>query len=686
MEVDTTMGGTQQKGAKVNPALLEVAEETLQACDALFVAWYEALHGKPIERAAPLRQQSFLTRYRPHRSEAGLLRHVDGAQVDGSIILALPTPTGFTGGGVKVWEPDRNGVETETHYPMPPGDLCVLDNLVWHEGVPITAGERWSLVIFYQTRVHLGNRLLDSVKAAADHKLKGQKAKAFAQLAVADTPAFQALVAAGGLAVGDVCECLYHGAGKKFYEVTLVAADPATATFTVEYDDGERWDKARPAHIRAKPAPPAPPPPPVPPPAAAGKCVACARTGASAAAAYECVPCGCAVLCATHARKMATGGKCGKCGTFFSNVRRVRPPGAAGDAAAGSSTDDDSDSDGGAAEPLPVYVVNAFASTAEAGNPAGVVLLPRALAVPAHARRRLGIGGEQPPGAAVPDAALQDIAKRVNLSETSFVTLKDGAAEAFATSTRFNLRWFTPTKEVDLCGHGTLAAATAIMREAGNANRELRFDTLSGELVVTRAADHRGEGNANANEAPVDIALPLNPPGPVPAELAEAARALAAVATAGMGAAAAAELAYSPRTKKLVVRLADADRAAARRHLEQGLPGDFPKRLVEAKRPYPAAAITGVMVTARADDFDFVSRYFAPWNGIDEDPVTGSAHTVLCPFWAQVLGKTVLRCRQCSKRGGDIVATVGAERVVLRTACCVAGRGVEKWRGALELV
>lgn len=200
MEVDTSMGGAMQKGVVVNEALLATCEGLLEACNAAFRLWFERLHGVG-SISELVRLQSFVTRYRPLPNENALLRHIDGAHVDGSLILALPTDrcacgvamrcgcractwhssahmhivrlygficvivavnrSAFTGGGVTVWEGEP---ETEYVYPMQPGDVCCLDNYVWHQGNPITAGERWSLVIFYAVKRNGQNRILRIVQ------------------------------------------------------------------------------------------------------------------------------------------------------------------------------------------------------------------------------------------------------------------------------------------------------------------------------------------------------------------------------------------------------------------------------------------------------------------------------------------------------------------------------------------
>jgi PhzF family phenazine biosynthesis protein len=219
------------------------------------------------------------------------------------------------------------------------------------------------------------------------------------------------------------------------------------------------------------------------------------------------------------------------------------------------------------------------------------------------------------PAAVVPldawpdDACLQSIAFENGLSETAFF-VRSGPA-------RLHLRWFTPAVEVDLCGHATLASAHALFNELGQAGDLITFDTRSGPLTVTRRADGK-----------LELDFPARPGTPVepPAALAEAlGRVPAAVArTANTW------LCVYPHAED-VIHLRP-DHAA----LARFTPGRF------------------IVTAAPGRDCDFVSRFFAPDAGIPEDPVTGSAHCVLVPYWADRLGKKALHARQVSARGGEL--------------------------------
>jgi len=246
----------------------------------------------------------------------------------------------------------------------------------------------------------------------------------------------------------------------------------------------------------------------------------------------------------------------------------------------------------------PLFQVDAFTDRPFAGNPAAVCILTE--------------GADE--------GWMQNLAREMNLSETAFVAPSgDG----------WNLRWFTPTPEVDLCGHATLASAHVLWeQELLPSSAEARFDTRSGRLTAVRDGDW----------------IVLDFPS-VPAEPAEA--------PGGLGD----MLGARPRSVSrsvfdYLVEVADeAEVLGARPNF---------RRLAEVDA-------RGVIVTAPAlgGGADFVSRFFAPASGIDEDPVTGSAHCTLAPFWAERLGKTRLTGRQVSARGGIVRVELRGERVAL---------------------
>ena len=229
------------------------------------------------------------------------------------------------------------------------------------------------------------------------------------------------------------------------------------------------------------------------------------------------------------------------------------------------------------------------------------------------------------------DAWMQSVASEMKHSETAFcVRLKDGS---------FELRWFTPEGEVRLCGHATLAAAHVLWEEGWLEHRKTaRFSTLSGELT------------ASPSGRVIELNFPSRPPSEVeaPAGLLDA----LGVTASWIG----------RDLDDYVVLLAD---EAA---VVDCSPDFGALRAVETR---------GVIITARAaqEKVDFVSRFFAPRFGVDEDPVTGSAHCCLTPFWASRLNKAVLAARQLSSRGGELEVELAGDRVKLRGTCVTILRG-----------
>lgn len=229
------------------------------------------------------------------------------------------------------------------------------------------------------------------------------------------------------------------------------------------------------------------------------------------------------------------------------------------------------------------------------------------------------------------DETLQGIARENNLSETAFF-VEDGA--------RFRLRWFTPAAEVDLCGHATLATGYVLFNELGVEGEVLHFDTRSGPLAVLRE-DGR-------------LALDFPAGAPAPAEIPGLAAALGRPPE---------EMLASPSGNAIAVY---ADEAAVR-----ALSPDF--------AAIAALDFQGVIATAPGARADFASRYFAPRVGIAEDPVTGSAHCDLAPYWAGRLGKTRFIAHQVSARGGVLYCRLVGERVI------IGGDTVKYLEGIIEI-
>lgn len=257
---------------------------------------------------------------------------------------------------------------------------------------------------------------------------------------------------------------------------------------------------------------------------------------------------------------------------------------------------------------LPIYQIDGFASRVFAGNPAAICPLDSWL----------------------PDAVMQLIAAENNLSETAFFVRKGDD---------YDLRWFTPAVEVDLCGHATLASAHLVLTTLSPGRDRVIFYTRSGPLTVSRSGDR------------LAMDFPARPPETcaVPAGM-----------TAALGA---------KPSEVLAARdyLAVFDTEAQ----------------VRALAPDMAAVAAldrfAVIATAPGKDVDFVSRFFAPGRGVPEDPVTGSAHCTLIPYWSKRLGKKELSARQVSTRGGELYCVDRGERVT------IAGHAVLYLEGTIQV-
>ncbi|MEO8142272.1 MAG: PhzF family phenazine biosynthesis protein [Sphingomicrobium sp.] len=253
--------------------------------------------------------------------------------------------------------------------------------------------------------------------------------------------------------------------------------------------------------------------------------------------------------------------------------------------------------------PLPFFQVDAFASKAFEGNPAAVMPLAEWL----------------------PEATMQAIASENNLAETAFTVPSD------RDDTDYDLRWFTPTVEVNLCGHATLAAAHILLHGAA-----VRFATKSGILTVSR------------DEGMLRIDMPAAPVEPT--ELPKLIRALGVDAPVFM----------SREGNGNTIVLLDNEAAV------RAVTPDF-----AALRQLAYL----VSVTAPGDETTIASRVFAAFHGIDEDPVTGSAHTALVPFWAGRLGRHHFTALQASKRGGHLDCELRQDRVILGGHCVTVIEG-----------
>ncbi len=230
----------------------------------------------------------------------------------------------------------------------------------------------------------------------------------------------------------------------------------------------------------------------------------------------------------------------------------------------------------------------------------------------------------------LPDETLQSIAAEKNLSETAFFVAEGDA---------YRLRWFTPKVEVDLCGHATLASAFVIMTELRTGLSEARFLSRSGELVVARQGDR------------LVMDFPSRPPERLDS-------------LDGLEAAMGTKPSEIWKARDVLAVLESEDQVRALKP-DQGLLAKLP--------------LWSLIVTARGKQVDFVSRFFAPAQGIEEDPVTGSSHCTLIPYWARVLGKSQLHALQVSARGGELWCELAATRVK------IAGQAVKVLQGEIWL-
>jgi PhzF family phenazine biosynthesis protein len=263
------------------------------------------------------------------------------------------------------------------------------------------------------------------------------------------------------------------------------------------------------------------------------------------------------------------------------------------------------------------HVIDAFTDKMFGGNPAGVCL----------------------PENWPTDSVMQSIAAENNLSETAFVVKQSNG--------NYGLRWFTPVLEVDLCGHATLSAAFVLFNEREKNATELKFDTASGELTVTKNGDL------------LCLDFPATPGEECPVYPAI----VKALGVKPLAVYKARDFMVLVEDEETVRRINPDFAAFDQIKAEVGLAHD----------------LFGVIVTAPGAECDFVSRYFAPNAGIPEDPVTGSAHCMLIPFWGKRLGKKIMDAKQISTRGGVLHCEDNGKRVK------ISGKAVRYLKGRIEL-
>lgn len=264
----------------------------------------------------------------------------------------------------------------------------------------------------------------------------------------------------------------------------------------------------------------------------------------------------------------------------------------------------------------PVYIVNAFTDQYYKGNQAAVVVMDEFAS----------------------DSSLLSLAKEFGFSETAFVKRLGFG--------KYSIRWFTPETEVKLCGHATLAAAKALFHDMIPHEKLILFQSQSGDLLARR----------NAEEIKLDF--PVDPPVSIEADN----RILTALSESN-----AEEILYAPYNRNLIVVYKDAETVVS-------LKPDF-AGLYKLK----SDKIFGIAVTAAfTGNYDYVCRYFAPWEGINEDPVTGSAQTSLAPYWCRRLGKLILAGFQASTRSGEFGIELSESRVM------IAGKALIYMKGEIK--
>lgn len=255
---------------------------------------------------------------------------------------------------------------------------------------------------------------------------------------------------------------------------------------------------------------------------------------------------------------------------------------------------------------FPIYQVDVFTNRYYKGNPAAVCILD----------------------SEIDDNNMKLIAAEMNLPETAFVIPIDKK------NNLYSLRWFTPEVEVPLCGHGTIGTAKVLFDEIGIKDSEIIFKTISGNVSAKKY------GNGISIDFPIDEPLDYKLPEGL---------------LSAMGIKDYEDVKIGKNTKKIIIRVKDKE------EIIRLIPNFEMMRNINSEQD-----LKGIAVTTSSDDkYDFLSRYFNPWAGVNEDPVTGSVHTVLAPYWSKILNKKQLNAFQSSTRGGEIILNIKGNRVEL---------------------
>ena len=255
----------------------------------------------------------------------------------------------------------------------------------------------------------------------------------------------------------------------------------------------------------------------------------------------------------------------------------------------------------------------------------------------------------------IPDDTKQKIAAEMNLSETAYVIPEEGNQKDFISCKRFGLRWFTPTVEVALCGHATLATAFILFYEIQNVNEELEFRTERAGILTAKRGEKKGS---------IQMRLPLDPAkikvtNELEPKLWDLARSCLHNDIKIK------EVKFSPTANLCLLICLDENQLGNRKDFE----GVSMKMSMDELLQFDTDdRVKAIILTVKSTDgsgYDYYSRFIAPWFGIPEDPVTGSSFSVTGPYWADKLGKKNMIARQCSKRGGHVEMKLQDDGIVL---------------------
>ncbi|MDI9216586.1 PhzF family phenazine biosynthesis protein [Clostridium tertium] len=270
---------------------------------------------------------------------------------------------------------------------------------------------------------------------------------------------------------------------------------------------------------------------------------------------------------------------------------------------------------------IKIYQVDAFTSEAFKGNPAAVCILQDDIS----------------------DEVMKNIAQEMNLSETAFVKSLENSR--ISDCKMFSLRWFTPEVEVDLCGHATIATSKVLFDEFNIKEQHIKYETKSGLLTAKK------ENEKISLDFPIDNPLDFN----LTQDILDA-----------MGIRSYSKAIIGEKTRKLVIEVKDKENII-----------NLKPNFEILKSLKFKSDVKGIGVTCRGNEkYDFISRYFNPWDGINEDPVTGSVHTLLANYWSNKLNKIQLNAYQASHRGGEIsLKVLENDRVKLSGEAVIVLRG-----------